>query len=841
MLHATFKSLWARRLRLALSLTSVVLGVAFVCGSLLFTAALGSSFDLVVKSSFADVNVARDPETMAEPAELTAEVVEELNGLDGVTRAVGVASSSLVFPLDNNNRLLSFPGAPGLAQNWHETPAADGLDGARIVEGRAPQADDEVVVDPATASRGGHAVGGKVTFSTPLDGLRHYTLVGIGGPAAGATAGASLAYFTLPEAQRIVHTDFTSVWIQTDQGADVAAVARAAAELLPAGFSASTGTELAAQTEELLDVGLGFVNTFLLVFAGIALLVAALLILNTFSILVAQRAQEIALLRAVGATRRQVRDSVLAEALLVGLVGATIGLGVGYGLAVGIMAALSAFGVDLGAVTPALTWPAVAASYGIGVGVTALAVLPPARHAARTRPIEALAEARQPQPSRGGFAAMVGVVLVELGLAGLVCATFLPVPSPLVWFGASAALLLAGMVPAAAVVGAPVLWLLRKAATALFGETGRLAGLNAARQPRRTAATAATLMIGLALVSTVAVLAASTTASVGGRLSADQRGDFVISPVGYQPFAASAVDKARGVDGVDAAFGFHNGQTHVNGEPVSLLGASAEGIERATSLEVVAGTFQADGDAVPALVAADYAAEQEISIGQLLDLRGTQGKVEVLVTGLHNWGSALQAGQIVVPVDAFGQVADASLVNNVVVFADEGADHGAVEERLHETVSELPTVAVSSVDDYAEARLAQFDQLFAVIYALLALAVLISVLGIVNTLSLSVLERTREIGLLRAVGLTRGQVRLLVTLESVTVALLGALLGVVLGLLFGTCLVSLLAEQGIDRLVVPVWQLAGFVVLAGLVGVLAAVVPARRAARLAVVDLISAE
>lgn len=854
MLRATLKSLWARKVRLVLSALSIVLGVAFVCGSLMFTDLLRSSFDQIIKGSLADVNVSSEaggivgtqPTTPGDLPLLTPAQIDEISAVDGVQKAVGMVSSMQVFPLDKDGDLLSFPGAPGIAMNWHDTPAAGGLTGARIVEGRAPEADDEVVMDPATVERGGYVVGDTVQVSTPVDGIQNLTLVGTGTYGAGSTAGASYLFFTLERIQELVQEGqdgFYAAWVQTTPDADAGKVASAIRDVLPAGFTAETGDELASTIEEQLDVGLGFINIFLLVFAGIALLVATLLILNTFSILVAQRARELALLRAVGAKRSQVRNSVLLEALIIGVLGASLGLAAGYALTWGILAGLRAVGLDLGPVSPSLSWQAVVSSYAIGIVITMIAAYLPARRASRTRPVEALAAAVQSGPEKVGGLPMVGVVLVELGVAGIVCATWLNVPQPLVWFGVSAAMLLIGMVLAAAVIGAPLVWLFGKAFTAMFGEVGKLSQLNAVRQPRRTAATAAMLMIGLALVTTVAILASSTTTSLGDRLAENQRGDFLIAPVSLQPFDAKVIDEMRSVDGVSEVYGYFNSAAQVKGqdEPVSIFGTTKDGLEKGTSLDLIAGTLEADGGVLPAVVATDYATEHGLAIGQLLDLTGPKGSVEVLITGVHNWNTAFQTGQVIVPMEAYEQVADTALVNNVVVFAADGADSEAVRDGLQESVSDQPTVTVSDVHEYVQARIDQFGQLFAVIYALLALAIVISVLGIVNTLGLSVMERTREVGLLRAVGMTRRQLRLMVTLESVIVAILGALLGVLLGIVFGCALVSLLGDQGIDTLVVPGWQLAVFVALAALFGVLAAVLPARRAARLNVLDSIVTE
>lgn len=854
MLQATLKSVWARKLRLIMSALSIVLGVAFVAGSLMFTTMLSSSFDSLVRGALADVNVSLETTGISGfennpgvPSQLlTDDDIAAVEAVDGVARVEPMVSNTQVYPLDADGRVLAFPGAPGLGMNWQDATSADGVAGARMIEGRAPAADDEVVLDPSTVARGGYAIGGTVEIATPRSGVRTYTLTGTGTYGAGTTVGASYVFFTLSEIQEIAQDGRPgayALWVQATPEADPAVVAQAVAGVLPDGFVAETGDELSGDIEDQLNVGLGFVNTFLLVFAGIALLVAALLILNTFSILVAQRARELALFRAIGATRRQVRRSVLVEALFIGLVGATLGLLVGYGLAWGILALMKTFGVDPGDVTPSITWQAVVASYGIGVLITLLAAYLPARRASATRPVEAMAAATQSGPEKLGGLPLAGVALIEVGVAAVVVAVWLDVPQPLVWFGAGAAMLLIGMVIAAAVVGGPLIWAFGKLFRSLFGEVGKLAQLNAVRQPRRTAATAATLMIGLALVTTVAILAASTTTSIREQLSRDQRGDFVVSPIAYQPFDAKVADRARAVDGVAAVYEGYRGGAQVQGvdEPSVLFGLTPEALERGTSLVLLAGSLHEDGGEAPVVLGADFATEHGFTLGQVIDLVGPLGTVPVLVTGLHDEGAAMPIGDVVVTQETFEQIHDASMVQQLVIFTTDGADPAQVMAGLREATEETPTVVVNDVHEFVENRVAQFDQIFSTLYALLALAVVISVLGIVNTLGLSVIERTREVGLLRAVGMTRPQVRRMVTLEGVLVAVLGAVLGVVLGVVFGAALVSLLRDQGIDLLVVPWPQLAVFVVVAAVVGVLAAIAPARRAARQPVLDSIATD
>lgn len=849
MLHAAWRSVVGRRVRLLLSAFSIVLGVAFVSGSLIFTNLLRDSFDELLKGQFADVNVTvadlgSDGQSFPTLIPLGPEVVDEISRVAGVAQATGVINSFNVYPMGADGRILAFAGAPGMGTNFHTTPAADGIEGLHIVAGAAPSADDQVVVDPATLVRGGFEVGGKVKVATPFDGVVTYTISGTATYSVGGTAGATYLFFTTHEAQRLFVRGadaFTGVWIATEPGVDGAEVAHEVSALVPDGFQVRTGEQLSDEFTKQLDVGLGFVNVFLLLFAAVALIVAALLILNTFSILVAQRSRELALLRALGATRAQVRDQVLFEAAVVALVGASLGIAGGWLLCWGIVALLGAAGMPLGTAVPAPTWQAVALSYALALLITAAAAWVPARRASATRPVEAMAAAREtgPQPL-AGVGAMIGVGLLQLGAAAIVCALWLDVPGPLYWAGAGSAAILVGMTLAAVLVGRPVV----AAAAALyrrwFGEVGRLAALNAGRSPRRTAATAATLMIGLSLVTTVAILADSTTTSIREAVTKDQRGDFVVSPVNLQPFDAAVADRIEGIDGVDRVWRYARGAVRIGDEAVPVLGTTPDALADGTTVKVLGGELNASGDSV--LLSYDVSSELDLPLGRRFQVPGqTGGTVDLLVTGVFDAGSYSPPVGMIVNPETYAQLGDPGLVSQLKVKLASGADASAVRKALDEATSDLPTVVVSDNAEYANSLVGRFSQLFAIMYALLALAIVISVLGIVNTLGLSLVERTREIGLLRAIGLTRPQLRRVVTLESVVVAVMGAVLGVVLGLVFGVLLVHLLRDSGIRGLSVPWLQLASYLALAVLAGVLAAIVPARRAARMDVLAAIAEE
>ncbi len=849
MLRAAWKSLLGRKFRLLLSALSIVLGVAFVSGSLMFTNLLGSSFDQILKGALADVNVQATSSgggpSLDGGSQLVPEQVrQDVAAVDGVAEAAGVITGLTVYPLDADGKVIAFGGAPGIASNWFTTPAAGGTTSVEVGEGRPPEADDEIAADATTLRRVGIEVGDELDVATPRAGVQTYTVVGSAGFGGAGTAGASYLFFTEDEARRVIldgAEGYTSLWVAAAPEVDVEAVTDDVVAVLPEGFEAASGEELAAELEDQLSIGLSLVNTFLLVFAAIALVVAALLILNTFSILVAQRARELALLRALGAKRGQVQRSVLFEALVVAVLGATLGIAAGYGLAWLIAWGLRFAGIDLGDASPTLTWQAITASYAVAIIITLLAATIPARRASRTRPVEAMTAAAINAPAGIDTPVLIGLGILQIGLGAIISAVLFDVPRPLVWLGIGALLVLVGCVLAAAVIGAPLVWLFGRLYRALFGEIGKMAELNARRQPRRTAATAATLMIGLTLVSAVAILAASTADSVRSDVTADLRGDFQISPTNFRPFDADVVDEVTGIDGVDAVHAFQSGGTTIDGESLSVTGTSPEGLAEGTSVDLLAGGLTDATDS--AVISYDVHQDLDLQLGERFEAATLDGgSLTLLVTGIldgETGGGML--GDLVVRTETFPQLGDASLVDTIRVSLADGADVEAVRAGLEESVADFPTVVVTDNEEYAETLVAQFSQVFATIYALLALAIVISVLGIVNTLGLSILERTREIGLLRAVGTTRPQLRLMVTLESVVVAVLGSVLGVLLGLGFGVALVWLLRADGLSVLTVPWGQLGIFVAAAAGFGVVAAIGPARRAARMDVLEAIAQE
>ncbi len=577
-----------------------------------------------------------------------------------------------------------------------------------------------------------------------------------------------------------------------------------------------------------------FLRTFLLIFAGVALVVGAYLIVNTFSILVAQRSRELALLRAIGASRRQVSRSVLLEALVLGLLGSTVGLGLGMGLAYAIRWLIGLIGLDLGDQPLSLTGQAVLAGYATGVAVTMVAAWLPARRTGRIMPVQALGDVvALPESSiRRRFA--LGVVLVAGRRRGDARRSLLvrgalrllgrrrhprrtarsdrgrphPLPAPV------------DLRPLVVRRGVPAV--------------GNLAGQNALRNPRRTTATASALMIGLALACTMSIIGASAKASVDKTIDENFIGSYVVGSAFGQPFSPQVAQRIGRVQGVTKVVRQRFAFIEADGKRSSVTGVLPSQLPD-FGLDIQHGSSGFGGRTV--LVNAKYAADRHLSVGDKVTIgKLPVGSREFRVGGI--FADTPLVFDFVTSIHNLTSAGFADSDNFLIVFTRPQA--GDLLTRLQHQVAKLPVVTVQDEHQFADQQRAPIDQLVLMVDALLGLALVIAVLGIVNTLALSIIERTREIGLLRAIGLGRGQLRLMVTLESVVMAVLGAVLGVALGVCFGVAMMYAVRDQGLNVIAIPWGQLAVFLGLAVVIGVLAAVLPARRAAGLDVLTAISA-
>ena len=848
MLRASWKSLMARKLRLLMSGFAIVLGVAFVAGSLIFTDTLGQAFTKIMSGSVGDVVVrpvgAVSSDNFKSAKTMPATLVTDLAKVDGAARADGSVTSVGVFVIGKDGKVIGAQGAPGLGMNFSDAPAGHGLAGLSITSGRAPAKAGEITLDPVTADKAGYKIGDTVPMVTSgaQPSLRA-TMVGVGTFGGGALAGASLTTFDLKTAQQLFENGkdvYSGIWVSAKDGVSQAQLRNRVQAVLPAGVEALTGDKAADESASEINKALSFISTFLLVFAGVSLVVGTFLIINTFSILVAQRSRELALFRALGASRRQVSRSVLFEALVIGFIGSTFGLALGFVLATGIKALFAAIGLDLSG-APLVFEPRTAiVAYLVGILVTAFAAYLPGRRASHIAPVEALRDDVAMPESSIRTRAAIGTAMTVLGAVALGVGLFTSVANALVSIGVGMFLVVVGVAIASPLLGRPVVALVGMLYRRMFGTVGRLAEQNAMRNPRRTAATASALMVGLTLVSMMAVFGQSTKASVDKTIAASFSADYVVSNAIGVPFSPAVVDQVKKVPGVEAVARFRFVSGKVGGQVVQVGGIEPIPFAKAMKVKIDSGTMGAlSGQTV--LVDSKVAKAKGLAVGGEVTMSIAGKAASYPVVGIFEALPGITGWQYLTSLDALSAAGVVPADNFAYVVRAPGANPAAVRAGIDKVIANLPTVTLKDQAEFAAEQRAPIDQMLALIYALLGLAVVIAVLGIVNTLALSVIERTREVGLLRAVGLSRRQLRTMVRLESIIIALLGAVLGVGLGLVFGVALQRSQADSGVEVLSVPYLQLFIFVVLAGLVGVLAAVWPARRAARLDVLRAITTD
>ncbi|MDQ1248657.1 MAG: putative transport system permease protein [Actinomycetota bacterium] len=849
MLRATLRALASYKVRLALSALSIILGVAFVAGTFIFTDSLQKAFDDLTKAGQADLVI--EPKQAFEtrfqsdvaPSTLPSDLVDEVAALPGTAEAVGVVSIRNVTVLGPDGKPLGNAGGPGSVgrgESWIDVPE---LQEWKLSEGVAPTTSSDVVIDTRTAEGASAALGSTIKVLLPSGATAEPTVVGIAEPTL-ASAGASVVIWPLATAEELLTSpgQVSGIKVVAAQNVSQDQLKAEVDAILPTTAESQTGEQVASDLSEQLDQSLGFLNTFLLVFGLIALFVSAFLIYNTFSILVAQRSRELALTRAIGATRGQVRVSVLVEAIIVALVAATLGLLLGIGVALGLRGLFSALGAPLPGSGLVLLPRTFAVAYGIGVVVTLVSALVPARRASMIPPVAAmradLTPAAKSLRTRGLVGAALIVIAAVFGYLALQpmdsssrAASLLGVSALAAVFGALA------LAPLAARLLVPVLG-------APFSRTtvGRIAVENARRNPRRTAATAGALMIGLTLISAMSVIASSTIKSTDAVVDDVIGADFVVFGATFQPFPTTIAEAVAATPGVGVATPVRSAIVRApggdqNGTIVTIV--EPEAIADVLNLSLVAGDLAGLSEPGTVIVDTDTAAPLGLAPGSQVTLTTLKGDVPVTVVGLYKPAGFFQGF-------ASG-FASASLLGApdqdtaIYIKVAPGQDPQAVRAALDTTLAAYPTVTLQDQVEFKAQIRDQINQLLAFIVALLVLAVLIAFLGIVNTLALSVFERTREIGLLRAVGTTRRQIRRMILVESVLIAVLGSVLGVFLGVLYGVGLQRVLADDGISELGINGGQLVMFVVVSAVGGVVAALWPAWRASKLNVLKAIATE
>jgi putative ABC transport system permease protein len=855
--RVTLKGLRARKLRFALTGLAVVLGVAFMSGTMTLTATIGRAFDDLV----ADVNDGVDVQVRGEqpydadfifepPRQpIPASMLDEVRAVDGVAAAepgIEIPEGSIrLVGTDGETIGSSGAGPPTLGFAWTDD---EDLNPFRLERGgRAPASGDEIAVDRGSADEGDIEVGDVVSVLTQKP-VKRYEVVGIVKfGTADSPLGASIALFTVAEAQRIngFTDEFTEINVVADDGVSEEDLRRRVVDAVERdGVEIITGEELTAEDQEDFEEGLTFFNTILLVFAGVALLVGSFIIYNTFSIVVAQRMRETALLRALGASVRQVMTSVLLEAIAVGVFASATGFGLGVLLAWSLRALLNALDIDVPGGAIVISPGAVISAFVVGTAITVLAAVLPARRSARVPPVAAMRDVAFERTHHFGRRAAIGSGILAAGVGVLLYGLFVGPDNVALFLGVGAVGIFVGVFVIGPVIARPLTRAIGAPLPAMKGITGTLARENALRNPRRTSATAAALMIGVALVGFITIFAASAKKTISYAIDQQLRTDFLVtagSGFGSLPFSPAVGEALSDLPELSAVSPLRFSAVQRDGEQEWISAVEPTGIGDLVDLGEERGRLEDltdDGVAVSERFADDH----DLAIGDTVTLRfPADDAVTLEVQSIYERWELVD--DLTITLGAYDRYFLPQQRLDFIVMARIAPDVAADEARsaMEGVVGEYPNVDVVDNAQYKEDQEATINTVVNFVYGLLFLAIVIALIGIVNTLVLSIYERTHELGLLRAVGMTRTQTRSSVRWESVIVALLGTALGLVVGLFFGWAAVLALRDEGFSQFAVAPLQMFYVVLGALMVGVLAAVYPAWRASRLDVLRAIATE
>ncbi len=851
MLRTTVKTLLAHKLRLVGSALAITLGVAFMTGTLVLSDTIQQTFNQLFAGVYQGTDaVVRSTVTLDSPqggpatrGQVPQSLVPVVAATPGVEQALG-GTTGYAQLIGHDGKAIGDPnrGAPTLGVSWDGTSR---LNPFRIAQGRAPTRADEVAIDRQTAKDDHFSVGQPIGVLTK-SGRRTEHIVGVVTfGTQNSLLGATVTIFDQATAARLVGQPgmYSGIRVQGRPGVSQAQLVSAISRRLPAHTQAITGAAATKESQDQIQQALSFFSTFLLVFAVIALFVGSFIIYNTFSIIVAQRTREMALLRAVGASRGQVLGSVLGEAFVVGLISAMLGLVFGILVAIGLKALLSGLGFGIPASGAVVHVSSVVVAFIAGVGVTMVVAIAPARRASRVSPMAALREVNVDRSGHSLARTIIGLLVLALGVAALFLGLFGNLNNGIAVVGGGALVTFLGVAVLGPVVAGPISNLIGSPVARFKGVTGRLARQNATRNPKRTSSTAAALMIGVGLMAFFSIFAASATASVNQTIDSQFHGQFFIDS-GQSPGAdgaglpQSVVTAVRATPGVTAALPVKLGNVELAGSADQIPGFDPDVLPKLGDIDVRQGSLAALGPHQIA-VSQKYADDNGLRIGSRISARFLDPRpIELTVAVIYH--DADLVGEAFLSLAGFDAHFPGYQTQQIYVAA-QSSQLASVRTALDRITAPYPTAKVEDVAEFKASQTQGVNTLLGLIYVLLGLAVVIALLGIVNTLALSIFERTHEIGLMRAVGMSRRQTRSIIRWESVITALLGTLLGLVIGLFFGWSVVKSLNSEGIHQLAIPVGQLLVVVIVAALAGVLAAIIPARRAARLDVLEAISTD
>ncbi|MGW1978851.1 ABC transporter permease [Streptomyces sp. NPDC001889] len=850
----SLRNFFAHKGRMALSAVAVLLSVAFVSGTLVFTDTMNTTFDKLFAVTASDVSVKPledgddEGSQTGRPESLPASALAKVKATEGVEFAEGAVNSMSVTVVNGDNKDVGAGGgAPTIAGDW----TRNDLRSMEVTSGRAPRAPDESMVDADTAKKHGLAVGDELRVIAVTGDLRT-TISGIASFKV-SNPGAALVYLESATAQRQLlgaEGRYSYLSVTAADGVSDERVKKNVVAALGTSYKVSTAAEATDEGRKEVGEFLNVMKYAMLGFAGIAFLVGIFLIVNTFSMLVAQRTREIGLMRAIGSSRSQVNRSVLVEALFLGIVGSIAGVAAGVGLAVGLMELMGSMGMKLSTDDLTVAWTVPAIGLALGVIVTVVAAYVPARRAGKVSPMAALRDAGTPADGKSGWIrAGLGLLLTGAGGAALLgTAQAEKAADGSLLLGAGVLLTLLGFIVIGPLLAGVVVKVIGALVLRLFGPVGRMAERNALRNPRRTGATAAALMIGLALVACLSVVGSSMVASATDELDRSVGADFIIQTGTGQPVvpqAHRAMEKAEGIAHISEYKPVEAKVTGPDGKSATeTLIATDPTYARDLRREMVEGE-QSDAYAKDAISVGDeYAGKHGVRVGDTLTVAFDGGRTAKLrVAAITSDDVSLDQGAKYLAIETVARYlpADRMPQNQMLLATAEKGQAKKAQAALKASLADYPQYKVRDQTDYKDELKSQVDQILNIVYGLLALAIIVAILGVVNTLALSVVERTREIGLMRAIGLSRRQLRRMIRLESVVIALFGAVLGLGLGMGWGVAAQKLLALEGMGILEIPWGTIGGVFVGAAFVGLFAALVPAFRAGRMNVLNAIATE
>ncbi|HEV2981500.1 MAG TPA: FtsX-like permease family protein [Solirubrobacteraceae bacterium] len=853
MAAVALKGLLRRKARAVLTAIAIVLGVAMVSGTYILTDTIKSAFSTVFTSVYKNTDAVitgrsaiggEGNEERQVPPSFPAPLLAQVRALPDVAQASGGISDRAQL-VGRNGKVISRGGAPALAFSYQ--PGAERFNPLSLASGNWPSNSKQVAIDASTASKEGFKVGQPigVVARGPAQRFTISGTVKFGGVS--SLGGATMSVFTLPTAEQIFDKQgrFDSIQIAAKPGVSPQQLVAQIRPLLPPSAQVRTGQ---AQAQKSTDNTNGFLNIFkdfLLAFGGVALFVGSFVIANTLSITIAQRTRELATLRTLGATRRQVLRSVLLEAFVIGLLASIVGLFLGLGLAKGLNSLLVSFGIDLPQASTVFATRTVIVSLLVGVVITMLAALRPALRSTRVPPIAAVREGAVLPPGRfarlGAYPALT-TVLAGLALMVVGALVSLSTGTRLLAIGVGAVALLVGVAMLAPRLVPPLVRVLGWPARRFGAAAGSLASANSTRNPARTASTASALMIGLALVTFVGVLAAGLRTRFERSVNEIFVANYALTASNnFSPISIASAKALATVPGVEVVTGVRAGTGRAFGSRLNVTGVSPD-VNRVIHTKWLAGGSQApaslgeDG----AIVTKSYAKENHLRVGSPVSLEVPNGqRVALAVRGIYEppKGGATQFGDLAISTARFDGLY--SNPQNVYTFIDtQGGVTPANTRALQTALAGFPDAKLQTKAQFKKNQLEGLNLLLNLLYVLLSLSIVVSLFGIVNTLVLTVFERTRELGMLRAVGMARRQVRRMIRYESVITALLGAAFGIPLGIVLAL-LVGVAIKYAVFT--VPVGTLVVFVIAAVIAGMIAAIFPARRAARLNVLEALQYE